>query len=340
VQIRAPANGTFTATNNVITNGGTGIEVSSGGVFASSYNLIWANASGNWVGLAMGAGDISTNPFLDDPDGWDNLLGGTYGADDRFHLNLAMVSPGLDAGSAAASTFALSDGSTLADRSSRTDSVLDGYAPDGALVNMGYHYAATLPLLPDLLINDGRAYYGIGNNPQPGVRTWNDVGSSWSSEGLAAPAGSTIRWTVHQVSPLITQQQLLGVLSDSGSATKLNMLRWNGLAWSLEWSAGAIAPSQSGKRGFDVAYEQTSGDALVVYSNNTNTPRYRTRHRRALVGRARVAGGAAVGHRAVGATRGAAGQQRDRTRLQRCERRPRRAGLGRQRVDRGDIVGA
>ena len=278
VQVRAPANGTFTATNNVIVNGGaTGIEVSSGGIFTSSYNLIWANATGNWVGLAMGPGDISTNPFLDDPDGWDNLLGGSNGADDRFHLNLAMVSPGFDAGSAPASTFSLTDGSTLADRSSRTDSVLDGSAPDAATVNMGYHYQTTLPSQPDLLINDGRVYYGVGNNPQPGVRTWNDLASSWSAEGLAAPAGSTIRWTVHQVSPLITQQQLLGVLSDSGSATRLNLLRWNGLAWSLEWSAGAIAPSQAGKRGFDVAYEQASGDALVVYSNNTNTPRYRTR---------------------------------------------------------------
>jgi hypothetical protein len=225
----------------------------------------------------MGPGDISTNPFLDDPDGWDNLIGGVYGADDRFHLNLAMVSPGFDAGSAPASTFSFTDGSTLADRSSRTDSVLDGTNPDGATVNMGYHYQTTLPLQPDLLINDGRVYYGVGNNPQPGVRTWNDLGSSWSAESLAAPVGSTIKWTVHQVSPLLTQQQLLGVLSDNGSATKLNMLRWNGLAWSLEWSAGAIASSQAGKRGFDVAYEQGSGDALVVYSNNTNTPRYRTR---------------------------------------------------------------
>ena len=38
-----------------------------------------------------------------------------------------------------------------------------------------------------------------------------------------------------------------------------------------------IAQSNANKRGFDVAYEQGSGDALVVYSNNTSTPRYRTR---------------------------------------------------------------
>ena len=36
-------------------------------------------------------------------------------------------------------------------------------------------------------------------------------------------------------------------------------------------------PANSGKRGFDVAFEALSGDILVVYSNNTPTPVYRAR---------------------------------------------------------------
>ena len=66
-------------------------------------------------------------------------------------------------------------------------------------------------------------------------------------------------------------------IPDNGSTTSLDLLRWNGSAWSLDWNSVTIAPPQAGKRGFDITYEQNSGDAMVVYSNNTSTPRYRTR---------------------------------------------------------------
>jgi len=276
-QIRSPSNGTLTINNNIIANGVTrGIEVSGAGTFTSTYNLVWGNATGNWAGLVQGTGDVSVDPLFIDPNGADNVLGGANGADDQFQLNSAS-SPARDVGSAAAGSFAFTDGSTQADRTTRTDNVLDGTSPDGATVNLGFHYTVTVPALPNLAINDGRLYYGVGSNPQPGMRTWNDLGSSWSAESLAPPTGSTIRWTVHQVAPLLTQQQLVGVLSDNGSTTSLDLLRWNGSAWSLDWNSVTIAPSNAGKRGFDIAYEQSSGDAMVVYSNNTSTPRYRTR---------------------------------------------------------------
>jgi hypothetical protein len=271
-----PSNGTLTINNNIITNASRGASRSAARHLHEHLQPRLEQPDRQLVGLAQGTGDISVDPLFIDPNGADNVLGGANGADDQFQLNSAS-SPARDVGSAAAGSFAFTDGTTQADRTTRTDNVLDGTSPDGATVNLGFHYTVTVPALPNLAINDGRLYYGVGSNPQPGMRTWNDLGSSWSAESLAPPTGSTIRWTVHQVAPLLTQQQLVGVLSDNGSTTSLDLLRWNGSTWSLDWNSVTIAPSNAGKRGFDIAYEQNSGDAMVVYSNNTSAPRYRTR---------------------------------------------------------------
>ncbi|HEX6810987.1 MAG TPA: Ig-like domain-containing protein [Planctomycetota bacterium] len=268
--------GNTTVANNIVTNSlTTGFDRRSGTV-VGSYNLVWGNAT-NYNGLSPGTGDVSLNPFFVDVDGADNLLGGANCADDRFLLDHTLSSPALDAGSAAATTFALADGSALADRTSRTDSGLDGTTPDGTTVNMGFHYGAATTSPPGLLVNDVRLFYGEGSVRQPRVRTWDDVGASWSAEGTALPAGSTIQWTQHVVSPLLNDIGLCAVLSVNGSSTELDMLRWNGTEWSLDWTSTSIAAAHAQKRGFDLAFEQSTGDALVVYSNNTNQPRYRTR---------------------------------------------------------------
>jgi len=268
--------GTVTVTNNVVTNSlASGLQRTAGTI-TGTFDLVWGNAT-NYTGMAAGTGDISLNPFFVDVDGADNLLGGANGADDDFRLDHTLASPALDAGSAAAATFAFADGSSLADRTSRSDGVLDGTTPDGATVNMGYHYAAATTSLPSLLANDVRLFYGEGTERQPRLRTWDDLASSWSAEGRAPAAGSTIYWTQHAVSPLRDDHGLLAVLSSTGSSTELDMLRWNGVEWSLDWTSTSITAANAQKRGFDVAFEQSSGDAMVVYSNNTNQPRYRTR---------------------------------------------------------------
>jgi hypothetical protein len=86
----------------------------------------------------------------------------------------------------------------------------------------------------------------------------------------------TVRWTVNKVAPNGGEDHL-AVHSDPGGGTELNLIRWNGTAWSTDWTSTAITSANADKRGFDVEYEANSGDALVVYSNNTDTPVYRTR---------------------------------------------------------------
>lgn len=47
----------------------------------------------------------------------------------------------------------------------------------------------------------------------------------------------------------------------------LYVQRWNGSTWSAEWNVTVGGDGVNGRR-FDIAYEQTSGDAMVVYSTN------------------------------------------------------------------------
>ena len=66
---------------------------------------------------------------------------------------------------------------------------------------------------------------------------------------------------------------MLGVLDEDGY---VNMLIWDGNSWSapLEVTT-SIGATNSAYRGLDIAYEQVSGDAVVVYQTGGNDPEYR-----------------------------------------------------------------
>ena len=130
--------------------------------------------------------------------------------------------------------------------------------------------------LPVLAVEDGRLFYGETGTAQALNRTWDDSLGTWSVENGTAPVSGTVRWTVNKVTT-DGSEDLLGVLSDTGSGAELNLVRWDGTAWIVDWSSTAITTANLDKRGFDLEYEASSGDALVVYSNNTDTPVYRTR---------------------------------------------------------------
>ncbi len=275
--IRIAGTSSVTAILNIVTsNAGDGIDLEAGSTSTSTFNDVFANSLLDYRGTSAGAGSISADPSYVDPDGTDNMLGGAQGDDDQLHLDDTVPSLALDAGTGAASGVQFADGTVLADRTSRTDGVLDGTSPDGTTANLGFHYAATVTALPSLDVDDTRLVYGQASERQPRVRTWDDSGSTWSAEGLAPPTGSTIRWVDAARSPLFDSDELLAVLSDDGVATELEMLRWSGTVWSREWSSTAIAQTNADKRGFGVVYEELSGDALAVYSDGSDTPVFRT----------------------------------------------------------------
>ena len=286
-QIDVHNGATVTVRNNVVTDGlAEGIKEDGSSTITSTYNNSWNNSSGNWSGVSMGTGDISMDPGYADVDGADNLLGGAEGTDDQFQLDTIGPSASVDAGSTDANLVALSDETHLADRTTRTDELLDGKSPDGDTVNQGYHYAVSTTDVTALEADDGRLAYGPrdanGALRQPELRTWDDSGSSWSSPGVAHPSGTAngeLYGLIAAHSPLNGGEELLLAFSvdDSNSLTELDLQRFTGTEWVQDWTATAIDKSEDHVLGFDLAYEQLTGDALVVYSDATDTPVYRTR---------------------------------------------------------------
>ena len=113
--------------------------------------------------------------------------------------------------------------------------------------------------------------YGEGTVITPRYRTWS--GSAFSLEGTAADTDDTIMWTVLKASP-VANEMILGAYS---SATRTLFIQtWNGTGWTSNWST--FLNYDGATRIFDLAYETNSGDAIVVFGNDTNKDlRYRKR---------------------------------------------------------------
>ncbi|RZN39078.1 MAG: VWA domain-containing protein [Methanosarcinales archaeon] len=114
------------------------------------------------------------------------------------------------------------------------------------------------------------AYYDSNSGGIPRYRHWE--GGDWSDETSANNVGGTIRWTVMQSCPT-RNETIMGTLDTSKD---LNVQIWDGSSWgAAQQFTGSL--DSYGRRGFDVAYEQTSGDAMVVYADmgeDDGVPRY------------------------------------------------------------------
>lgn len=118
---------------------------------------------------------------------------------------------------------------------------------------------------------DALLVYGTSTTAAPGYRTWATTTQVFSAESLLPDAAANIKHVVVKSSP-VRPEMMVGVQSSGGT---LYVYRWNGSLWSSEWN---VSVGDSPIQRFDIAYEYTSGDALVVYSGNaatTNELRYR-----------------------------------------------------------------
>src|SRR5947209_14487763 len=113
-----------------------------------------------------------------------------------------------------------------------------------------------------------RSNTGTSTVSSPKTRSWD--GSSWGSEAEASTAGSPIRAVRVAPSPMSSSWTIIVTESDDGwldayvctpTCTVTNNI---GQVWST-------APG-SPERRFDVAYENTSGDALLVYGVLSTDP--------------------------------------------------------------------
>ncbi|MFT5291348.1 MAG: hypothetical protein ACI8QS_000659 [Planctomycetota bacterium] len=270
--------------NSILTMGlADGLDFAAGTGLTQRNNAFNSNTGSDYVvggsGQALADGSFSSDPLHADPDGLDNTLGGAAGDDDNF--SVADTSLTIDAGDDDAKNTTLSfGGGALTGGTTRTDSLLDGTLPDGSTVNLGFHLLASSDPLNFITNGDGRLFFGRGNNVQVFGRAWLNESEVWESTTLTDPAIATVKWVRNEVSPINSREELLAIFSDTGTETELSVRLWNGRFWA---EAGGTTPIDSqilsanaDQRAFDIAYEHLSGQPIVVYSDNTNNPVYRT----------------------------------------------------------------
>ncbi|MBI4426255.1 MAG: hypothetical protein HY567_01655 [Candidatus Kerfeldbacteria bacterium] len=109
---------------------------------------------------------------------------------------------------------------------------------------------------------DGKIVYGEGTVTTPRTRDW--ASGAFGSEGNTVTAAATIRHVVIKASPT-ADEMIAGIQTTDGA---LYIQRWNGSIWSAEWN---VTVGDGNLPRFDIAYEQSSGEALVVYGTNTGS---------------------------------------------------------------------
>ncbi|SFM67179.1 VWA domain-containing protein [Methanolobus profundi] len=103
------------------------------------------------------------------------------------------------------------------------------------------------------------AYYdSSGGGGTPRYRTWDGI--EWSSEGSANYVGGSPYYVLLESDPLSSEV----IMATSDNNYDLNVQIWDGSSWGSVDQFTSHLDSYS-RRGFDLKYEQTSGDAVVVY---------------------------------------------------------------------------
>lgn len=99
--------------------------------------------------------------------------------------------------------------------------------------------------------------YGEGNQTAPRYRIWQ--GASWSPEAEANGVSDEIKWVVLRGCPVRDEK----ILGSSDGSDHVYAQVWDGASWGP--AAQAATDADGSCRGFDIAYESVSGDALAVY---------------------------------------------------------------------------
>jgi len=98
----------------------------------------------------------------------------------------------------------------------------------------------------------------------PKERTWN--GTAWSASETEMPtAGSNVLWIRAAFCPISSRyyEKTIVTLSSDGY---LDAYVWNGSSWKTTNNIGQVNTAAATYQSFDIAYESTSGDAMLVYA--------------------------------------------------------------------------
>ena len=120
------------------------------------------------------------------------------------------------------------------------------------------------PLATALSRGDGLLVYGESTLTTPRYTNWIQSLQLVNGESSAPAAAATIRHSTIKASP--TRNEAISGYQTTGGTLYIQL--WNGSSWSSQWN---VSVGNGSLPRFDIAYEQASGDAVVMYSTNTAT---------------------------------------------------------------------
>ena len=104
----------------------------------------------------------------------------------------------------------------------------------------------------------------------PKQRTWDGDTSSWSSSSELSNSGSNVRWVRVAMCPISQRalEKIVVSLSDDGY---LDAYVYDGTSWTVTEDIANVGTTANSYQCFDIQYEKTSGEALLVYSLAPNS---------------------------------------------------------------------
>ncbi|MBI5133966.1 MAG: hypothetical protein HZA81_01075, partial [Candidatus Taylorbacteria bacterium] len=120
---------------------------------------------------------------------------------------------------------------------------------------------------------DGKIFYSIAANTTPRTRDYVATTNSFNSAASTVAGGTALQSSI-KASPT-KDEYIAGYVNSAGT---LQVMCYDGASWTNEWSVSVGGTGTT--RRFDIAYEKTSGDVMVVYGTNaatTNELAYRTK---------------------------------------------------------------
>lgn len=142
---------------------------------------------------------------------------------------------------------------------------------------------------------DGRIVYGVSADGTPKHRLWDHGNTSLGAAQNMNAANTAINWVINEPSPIVLNNMAGVLTTNAGGGSRLWVQRWSGSSWSSEWDASTAIANLASRRSFDIAYEETAGRAMVVYSTGTN-PQFRVWNGSTWTAAANVLGTAEAGN--------------------------------------------
>jgi len=125
----------------------------------------------------------------------------------------------------------------------------------------------TVDRMPDAMIA-----YAEGIIQTPRFRLWNNVSWTLEDSALSVGTGNSIFWSVLRAAPS-RDEYVLGTLDDEGHVN-VQVYDVSARSWGNLLEISTAIGGNDAYRGFDIAYESVSGDAIVVSANGTADPVY------------------------------------------------------------------